>query len=39
MDMDVKFKKEYNDQKRSKNRNSAVLSSNEWYSAQAFRGK
>lgn len=37
--MDVKFKKEYNDLKRSGNRNAGVLSSNEWYSAQAFRGK
>lgn len=36
-DMEVKFKKEYNDRKRLEKRNPDILTSNEWYSSQAFR--
>lgn len=36
-DMEVKFKKEYNDWKKAHKANSDILSGGAWYSAQAFR--
>lgn len=36
-DMEVKFKKEYNDWRKAHKANSDILSGGAWYSAQAFR--